>query len=123
MTGSAHSLQSQLSSKLKPYLTSLDTYTSSAREQAFTILFGFFCVYFIYNLCFVNETSRLSNETTGWAAFISALFAFLSFLTISQKKSKVVKQAEVVLKENRKYAQDKELLNLQLKESLRREMV
>jgi hypothetical protein len=44
-------------------------------------MFACFTLYFVYNLVMVEEYTRLDDQTTGWAAFISALLTFISYLT------------------------------------------
>jgi hypothetical protein len=87
------------------------------------IAFSVFASYFIYNLIFVDEEDRMSNESIFWGVFISTLFAFLAHLTLQQQKATSSTQKEVKYKDKRRLEQDNEFLNLQLKESLRRAMV
>lgn len=92
-------------------MTKYTAATLWVQEYAFTLLFSAFCLYFIQNMVFVPEANRISNETTTWAVFISALFAFLSLLTVKQTHEKQSVNQELKFKENRKYTKDKELLN------------
>ena len=87
------------------------------------IAFSVFASYFIYNLIFVDEEDRMSNESIFWGVFISTLFAFLAHLTLQQQKAASSTKKEVKYKDKRRQEQDNEFLNLQLKESLRRAMV
>jgi amino acid transporter len=72
------------------------------QKYAFTLLFSFFCLYFIQNMVFVPEQNRISNETTAWAVFISALFAFLSLLTVKQRQESQAAKQEIIYKDNLK---------------------
>ena len=87
------------------------------------IAFSVFASYFLYNLIFVDEEDRMSNESIFWGVFISTLFAFLAHLTLQQQKATSSTKKEVKYKDKRRQDQDNEFLNLQLKESLRRAMV
>ena len=83
-----------------------------------------FALYFFGQLCFVNEAQRISNQTAGWAFFISCLFSALAYISVHQRLRKAAqKPAEVKVKDNRLYTKDKGILNDQLKNSLRRELV
>lgn len=66
------------------------------------MLFSFFCLYFIQNMVFVPEKNRISNETTAWAVFISALFAFLSLLTVKQRQESQDAKQKIIKKDNLK---------------------
>lgn len=53
-------------------------------------------------MVFVPEQNRISNETTAWAVFISALFAFLSLLTVKQRQESEAAKQEIIYKDNLK---------------------
>jgi hypothetical protein len=72
------------------------------QKYAFTLLFSFFSLYFIQNMVFVPEQNRISNETTAWAVFISALFAFLSLLTVKQRQESQAAKKEIIDKDDLK---------------------
>ena len=93
------------------------------QERAFVIIFSSFSTYFIYNLIFVDEDERMSNESIFWGVFISTLFAFIAHLTLQQQKAAASNNKEVKYKDKRRKESENELLNYELKESLRRAMV
>lgn len=52
------------------------------QERAFVIAFSLFAVHFVYNLLFVDEEDRMSNEAIFWGLFVSTLLAFIAYLTL-----------------------------------------
>lgn len=72
-------------SKLKDNLTyklqSIQDKCSEVLKHGYVIMFACFTMYFVFNLVMVDEYTRLDDQTTGWAAFISALLTFISYLT------------------------------------------
>jgi len=87
-------------------------------------MFGFFSLYFLYSLIFVDEYERLSNQTTGWALFISSMFALISFLTAQQAlKTKPKPQAAAIRDDRYFYTRDAKTVSGQrLDEQLRDSM-
>lgn len=79
--------------------------------------------YLLYNLQFVDEDDRISNDSVSWGAFLSALAAFVALAAVFQQRAEPEKQTGDKFKERKKYSSDKELLNTHLKESLRKAMV
>ena len=47
-------------------------------QTGWTILFSVLFLYFVYALCFISESKRISNESAKMGAFIMALFILLS---------------------------------------------
>jgi len=65
----------------------------------------------------------MSNESIFWGVFISTLFAFIAHLTLQQQKAAASNNKEVKYKDKSRKESENELLNYELKESLRRAMV
>ena len=47
-------------------------------KTGWTLVFSFLFLYFVYSLCFVDESQRISNESTKLGAFLMAIFLLLS---------------------------------------------
>ena len=65
-------------------------FTTRLRETAWTLVFSFCFLYFVYQLCFVAESQRISNENAKLGAFIMAIFLLLSTL----KETKLYKELD-----------------------------
>lgn len=92
-------------------------------EFGFVLTFAGSFFYFLYNLQFVDEDDRISNDSVSLLAFLSAIFALVALVRVNQQRTEPEKQTGDKFKERKKYASDKELLNTHLKESLRKAMV
>ena len=106
------SLATQIAARFKSLKTSTQVYSHDLKRFVFTSGFAFLFVYFAYNLCFVAEESRVSNELCRWGLFISGLFAFLSALITRELARTQQATAQTKVKTNRAYTKDKELLSM-----------
>lgn len=59
-------------------------------QTGWTIAFSALFLYFVYCLCFVEESQRISNNSAKMGAFLTALFLVLS----SAQNSKVFRQMQ-----------------------------
>ena len=48
------------------------------QKIGWTLLFSFLFLYFVYGLCFIHESQRISNESAKIGAFLMGLFLILS---------------------------------------------
>ena len=53
-------------------------------KTGWTMLFALLFLYFVYTLCFVHESQRISNESAKIGAFLMLLFMLLSSLRNSK---------------------------------------
>ncbi len=116
-----------MAEKVKTFVENLQKWLGDKwrllNELVFVLSFTSCFLYLLYNLLFVDEDDRISNEYASLGAFISAFLAFVAFLAVTQQRAEPEKQTGDKFKKNKKYSSDKELLNTHLKESLRKAMV
>ena len=68
------------------------------QKIGWTLLFSFLFLYFVYELCFIHESQRISNEYAKIGAFLMGLFLLLS--TLPNTKFYMQIQAQKLEREN-----------------------